>query len=311
MTASNDKTAPLELDSLLDWVRWASSEFRRAELFFGHGTDNDWDEAIVLALWVINQPWPRLEQLWQARLSDAEKTQFFDAVSQRVKQRCPISYITGEAWFAGERFVVNENVLVPRSPIAELIANQFQPWLVEYPEQILDLCTGSGCIGIACALEFAESQVDLIDISRDALDVARENIKLHGLESRVRAIQSDGLNALSNECYDLIVSNPPYVSEQEYADLPDEFKAEPKLGLTSGDDGFDFVRNLLVQASARLNDGGLLVVEVGHGWQELMAAFPDYPFLWPEFENGGCGVFVLSKEQLQDVQHKHGLKPTN
>lgn len=299
-------TAPNELLTFRDWVRWASSEFRRAELFFGHGTDNDWDEALVLALWAISQPWSRLDQVWDTKLADAEKNNLYLAVGQRIQQRCPAAYITGEAWFAGERYIVNEHVLVPRSPIAEMIDHQFQPWLTDYPETILDLCTGSGCIGIACALEFTDAHVDLIDISRDALGVANSNISLHGLDDRVRAIESDGLKALESECYDLIVSNPPYVSEDEYASLPEEFKIEPKLGLTSGSDGFDFVRTLLKTASSKLNDNGLLVVEVGYGWGQLMEALPDYPFLWPEFENGGCGVFILTKAQLDEAN-----KPSN
>ena len=297
------QTIPNELLTLRDWVRWASSEFRRAELFFGHGTDNDWDEALVLALWAIDQPWSRLELIWDTKLVDSEKNRFHKAVTQRIQQRCPAAYITGEAWFAGERYIVNEHVLVPRSPIAEMIDHQFQPWLTDYPETILDLCTGSGCIGIACALEFSDAHVDLIDISNEALEVANKNIALHGLNDRVRALASDGLSALDDERYDLIVSNPPYVSEDEYASLPEEFKIEPKLGLTSGADGFDFVRTLLKNASSFLNEQGLLVVEVGHGWEQLMHAIPEYPFLWPEFENGGCGVFVLTKSQLDEVNN--------
>ncbi|WP_370978887.1 50S ribosomal protein L3 N(5)-glutamine methyltransferase [Agaribacterium sp. ZY112] len=288
-----------ELLNLRDWVRWASSRFRSADLFYGHGTDNDWDEALVLALWAINQPWQRLEQLWEARLSSAEKQALFDAVERRITERCPAAYITGEAWFANLPFFVNEHTLVPRSPIAELIEQQFQPWLDNYPERILDLCTGSGCIGIAMAHEFAGSEVDLIDISRDALDVAQRNIERFDLSDRVRAIDSDGLSAvLGKEKYGLIVSNPPYVSESEYSGLPTEFFREPKLGLTSGDDGFDFVRQLLEQAPECLQPGGLLVVEVGYGWQEFAELFSQYPFFWPEFEHGGEGVFIINREQL-------------
>lgn len=290
-----------DLLSLRDWVRWASSQFRQANVFFGHGTDNDWDEALVLALWAINQPWERLEHLWDVRLSHAEKLALFNAIQERIQRRCPAAYITGEATFAGLPFIVNEDVLVPRSPIAELIDKQFQPWLHDYPMQILDLCTGSGCIGIACALEFSDSHVDLIDISPEALAVAEQNIQRYELVDRVSAIESDGLNALDSQKYDLIVSNPPYVSEQEYASLPQEFYAEPKLGLTSGADGFDFVRQLLLDAPRFLLDDGLLVVEVGYGWEALMDALPEYPFFWPEFEHGGCGVFILTKEQIASV----------
>jgi len=294
-----------QLFTLRDWVRWSSSEFRRSGLFYGHGTENDFDEAVNLALWALSQPWERLELLWEARLSAEEKVVLFEAVRKRIDTRCPAAYITGEAWFCNIRFVVNENVLVPRSPIAELIQNRFQPWLSDEPQAILDLCTGSGCIGIACAFEFQDSSVDLIDISPEALEIADKNIHLHDLESRVRSIQSDGLTALGHQQYDLIVSNPPYVSEAEYAQLPQEYKMEPKLGLTSGDDGFDFVRNLLLSAEKHLTTDGLLVVEVGYGWEQFNDLFPQYPFLWPEFENGGCGVFILTRDQLVSVNSKN------
>ncbi|WP_096084541.1 50S ribosomal protein L3 N(5)-glutamine methyltransferase [Agaribacterium haliotis] len=295
-----------ELLSLRDWVRWASTRFRDAELFYGHGTDNDWDEAQVLALWAINQPWQRLEQLWDVRLSSDEKDKLVKAVEKRIIKRCPAAYITGEAWFAGLPFYVNENTLVPRSPIAELIDAQFQPWLSDYPARILDLCTGSGCIGIACAVEFADSEVDLVDISADALHVAKRNIERFDLSSRVQAIESDGLTEVLEQRYDLIVSNPPYVSEAEYAQLPAEYLAEPKLGLTSGNDGFDFVQGLLRQAEQCLLPGGLLVVEVGYGWELFAERYAEYPFFWPEFEHGGCGVFILSREQLVDVHSRLG-----
>jgi len=287
-----------DLITFRDWVRWASSEFRRAELFFGHGTETDYDEALYIALWAISQPWERVDQLWGVRLTLAEKQALLKAIQRRIVERCPAAYITGEAWFCDLPFIVNENVLVPRSPIAELIQTEFEPWLEQRPETILDLCTGSGCIGIACAVAFPESQVDLIDISPEALEVAHENILKYKLEGRVNTIQSDALSVLTDQRYDLIVSNPPYVSEAEYAELPAEYLSEPKLGLTSGEDGFDFVRDLLLQAEKHLNPQGLLVVEVGYGWQSFDALFQAYPLLWPEFENGGEGVFILTREQL-------------
>jgi ribosomal protein L3 glutamine methyltransferase len=303
---SSDLNSQLESDLLnfRDWVRWCSSEFRKASLFYGHGSANDFDEAIYLVLWAVAQPWERLEQLWEVRLTSSEKIKIQAAVKERIESRCPLPYITGEAWFCGHRFIVNENVLVPRSPIAELIHHQFQPWLDTYPTNILDLCTGSGCIGLACAMEFMDADVDLIDISKDALNVAERNIALHGLSDRVTAIESDGLTALGSQQYDLIVSNPPYVSEAEYAELPKEYKVEPKLGLTSGEDGFDFVRNMLQDVHRFMKPQGLLVVEVGHEWQKFDALFSDYPLFWPEFENGGCGIFVLTREQLVDVIEK-------
>lgn len=298
-----DTTPKLDQDLITfrDWVRWCSSEFRRVSLFYGHGSENDFDEAIYLVLWAIAQPWDRLDQLWEVRLTAVEKLSVQTACRKRIESRCPLAYITGEAWFCGLRFLVNENVLVPRSPIAELILKQFQPWLDRYPERILDLCTGSGCIGIASAIEFEDASVDLVDISPEALTLARQNADLYDLGERVLCIESDGLNALGGKRYDLIVSNPPYVSEAEYESLPQEYKMEPRLGLTSGEDGFDFTRTMLSRVHEFLNPGGLLVVEVGHDWQHFDTLFNQYPLFWPEFENGGCGIFVLTREQLVAV----------
>lgn len=295
---SLEKAPENELFTFRDWVRWSSSVFRGAELFYGHGTEDDYSEAIVLALWASNQPWERLDALWEARLTSEEQLCLFNAVKQRVETRCPAAYITGQAWFAGQSYIVNEDVLVPRSPIAELIDQAFEPWLQAYPETILDLCTGSGCIGIAMAHVFEQTTVDLVDISEEALVVARQNIALHGVEDRVTAIQSDGFASLEGKQYDLIVSNPPYVSREEYEALPQEYFKEPELGLVSGVDGFDFVRMLLKTAHSHLRENGVLVVEVGHDWQRFEACFSQYPFFWPDFENGGCGVFVLTREQL-------------
>ena len=293
----NTSELTIDLLTIKDWIRWMSSEFERAEVFFGHGTDNAWDEAILLVLWVTRIPWQRLEEVWECRLSQTEKNRLMDAVRGRIDKRLPAAYLTGEAWFAGERYKVNENVLVPRSPIAELIAAEFQPWLVDYPVRILDMCTGSGCIGIVCAKQFLDAEVDLVDISPEALEVAEENIELHGVGDRVHCIQSDGLSQLEGQ-YDLIVSNPPYVSEEEYAALPNEYHVEPKLGLTSGDDGFDFVRRFLRDVKNYLSPQGLLVVEVGYDWEKFQTLYNEVPFFWPEFEHGGVGVFIISREEL-------------
>lgn len=290
-----------DLHTFRDWVRWGASQFERAELFYGHGTENAWEESLVLALWVVQQPWDRLEMLQETRLTHDEKQQLLTAIEARVERRIPAAYITGEAWFAGEAYKVSEDTLVPRSPIGELIQTGFQPWLDMYPESILDMCTGSGCIGIACAKAFEDAEVELVDISVEALRIAKENIHLHGVATRVSTCQSDGFTELEGKTYDLIVSNPPYVSEEEYADLPEEYRTEPKLGLTSGDDGFDFVREFLKAAPRHLNPGGLIVVEVGYGWEAFQAIYPDVPFFWPEFEQGGCGVFILTQQQLIDA----------
>lgn len=287
-----------DLFTVKDWIRWGASMFNRAELFFGHGTDNAWDEAAVLVLWAIAQPWERLTLISDCRLTDDEKNVITYLFNQRIELRVPAAYLTGEAWFAGLQFKVTPDVLVPRSPIAELLAVGFEPWLTTYPTKILDMCTGSGCIGIACASYFDDAFVDLVDISTAALAVAEENIAKHDLGDRVRVIESDGFSALGRERYDLIVSNPPYVDAADLASMPAEYHAEPELGLASGHDGLDFTRTMLKEASKRLNPGGLLVVEVGNSWEALEEAYPEISFLWPEFENGGHGVFVLTQEQL-------------
>lgn len=287
-----------QLETILDWIRWGSSQFSRAGLYYGHGTENAWDEAAVLLLWAIDQPWEYLDKILAARLSEAEKQRVYQLYKRRVDERIPAAYLTGVAWFAGYPYKVTEDVLVPRSPIAELILSDFAPWLEQAPMAILDLCTGSGCIGIACAHQFAEAEVTVSDISDKAIAVADKNIEFHGLEERVSAKISDGFESLGDSCYDLIVSNPPYVDKQDLAGMPAEYHAEPSIGLASGDDGLDLTRKILHGAADRLNPGGLLVVEVGNSWTALEQAFPSVPFFWPELENGGHGVFVLTREQL-------------
>lgn len=297
--AELDKTAIDELSSIRDFLRWGASQFNAAGLFFGHGTDNPWDEAEQLVLHALHLTPPLADEWLAARLTRTEREQVFDNLRRRIDERIPAAYITGQAWFAGLPFAVDERVLVPRSPIAELIEKRFEPWLIQSPQRILDMCTGSGCIGIACALTFADAEVQLCDISWDALAVAEENIQLHGLEERVFALQSDAFAALQGQVFDLIVSNPPYVDAHEMANLPDEYRAEPELGLASGDDGLDFTRQLLAQAAEHLSETGLLVVEVGYSWPALVAAYPQLPFTWVEFARGGEGVFVLSAQDLR------------
>jgi ribosomal protein L3 glutamine methyltransferase len=292
-----DPSVLKELLTVRDWVRWGASEFQRAELFFGHGTDNAWDEAVQLVLWAIRTPWERLPNIVDTRLVESEKKQILELYEQRIFQRVPVPYLTGTAYFAGLEFKVTRDTLIPRSPIAELIDQQFSPWLIEEPNAILDLCCGSGCIGIAVANAFPDANVDLSDISADALQVAQENIRFHQLEEKVKAVQSDLFENLPGK-YDLIVSNPPYVDKHDMDTLPEEYRVEPRLALESGDDGLDFTRRLLKEAVDHLNDNGVLIVEVGNSAAALEECFPNVPFMWLEFARGGHGVFLLTREQL-------------
>ena len=304
MTASTNQfdLARDQLLTIRDFLRWAASEFIAAKLFYGHGTDNPWDEAEQLVLHAIHLAPPLGDEWLDARLTTAERERVVANIQRRIEARIPAAYITGQAWFAGLPYSVDERVLVPRSPIGELIDKHFSPWLMNEPQQILDLCTGSGCIGIACAHVFPDAEVQLSDISFDALAVAEENIQQHGVTERVFAIQSDLFENLLGQRFDLIVSNPPYVDADDMASLPDEFHAEPELGLASGDDGLDFTRRLLTEALDHLTDDGLLVVEVGNSWPALEEAYPELSFTWVEFERGGHGVFVLTAQELRNAR---------
>ncbi|UTW46594.1 50S ribosomal protein L3 N(5)-glutamine methyltransferase [bacterium SCSIO 12696] len=287
-----------QLHSVRDYIRWGASRFSQEALFFGHGTDNAWDEAVALVLHGLFLPQDSGLHVLDARLTLEERQRVIQLLERRISERIPVPYITGTAWFCGLEFMVDERVLIPRSPIAELITQQFSPWLVNSPERILDMCCGSGCIGIACAHTFEQAQVDLSDISADALQVAEQNIHLHHLQGQVRAVESDLFAGLSDERYDLIVCNPPYVDRDDFASMPSEFQHEPALALTSGDDGLDFTRRLLAQVTEHLSDDGLLVLEVGNSWPALEAAYPELEFNWVEFSQGGHGVCVLQREQL-------------
>ncbi len=303
MVSANDfDQARDQLSTIRDFLRWAASEFIAAKLYYGHGTDNPWDEAEQLVLHAIHLAPPIGDEWLDARLTYSERERVITNIQRRISERIPAAYITGQAWFAGLPYVVDERVLVPRSPIAELIEKRFSPWLVNEPKQILDLCTGSGCIGIACAYAFPDAEVQLSDISYDALAVAEENIQQHGMTERVFAMQSDLFENLLGQRFDLIVSNPPYVDAEDMASLPDEFHAEPELGLASGDDGLDFTRCLLKKAADFLTEEGLLVVEVGNSWPALEEAYPALPFTWVEFERGGHGVFVLTAQDLRSAR---------
>jgi ribosomal protein L3 glutamine methyltransferase len=226
---------------------------------------------------------------------------------RRISERIPAPYLTGQAWFCGLPFIVDERVLIPRSPIAELIMNGFEPWCESEPRQVLDLCTGGGCIGIACAYAFAEAQVVLSDISSEALAVAAMNIAGHDLNDRITTVESDLFAGLENvRVFDLIVSNPPYVDAQDLASMPEEYQHEPEIALASGNDGLDFTRRLLQQACERLTDNGVLVVEVGNSSVALERAFPNVPFVWLEFAEGDSGVFLLTRQQL--LEHRESFQ---
>ncbi len=292
----------MELFTIRDYLRWATSRFNAAELYYGHGTDNAWDEAVQLIMPSLHLPWDSPPDLLNARLTMEERRHLVQVVERRIDERIPAPYITGKAWFAGLEFFVDERVLVPRSPLAELLDQEFQPWLSQYPHRILDLCTGSGCIGIACVSVFNDAEVILSDISPDAIEVANRNIEFHHLSDQVTAVESDLFEGLKGQVFDLIVSNPPYVNNEDLSEMPAEFQAEPALALGSGDDGLDFTRRLLKEAREYLSDEGVMIVEIGNSWPSLETAFPTVPFTWLEFENGGHGVFALTAQQLDQYR---------
>lgn len=293
--------APSELQTMRDYVRWAASRFQEAGLVFGHGTDNALDEAAALVLHTLHLPMELSAPWWESRLTAGEAEAIVARVRRRILERLPLAYLIREAWFAGLSFYVDERVLVPRSPISEAIQRQFEPWLdPQSVGRVLDIGTGSGCIAIACAYAFADAEVDAVDVSADALEVAQINVERHQLQGRVSLFQSDLFDALpADREYDLIVSNPPYVDALDMSNLAPEFRHEPRLGLEAGEDGLDIVRRILLEAPNRLTDQGILVVEVGNSAPALEAAFPQVPFMWLEFEHGEGEVFLLTAEQLR------------
>lgn len=291
------------LSSVADFVRFASSEFNRANLYFGHGTDNAWDEAITIVMHVLSLPENLIDKVFTCQLIDNEKQNILALIEQRIEKEIPAAYLTNHAMFAGLPFYVDERVLVPRSPLGEIIKNRFERTLPNTPNfnRILDLCTGSGCIAIACSHYFPEAEVDAVDLSVDALNVAQINIEEHGLLEQVTPIHSDVYSGVEGLTYDLIISNPPYVDQEDVDSLPSEFLHEPEMGLGCGVDGLDIVRKILAESAAFLNDDGILICEVGNSQIHVESVYPEIPFKWLTFEHGGHGVFMLTKQQL--VKH--------
>lgn len=296
-----------QLVTVRDYLRWGTSVMSECGVYFGHGTDNAWDECLALLQGALHWPQALDAAVLDSRLLPAERARVVDYVLQRVEQRLPLPYITGRAWFAGLPFKVDRRVIVPRSPLAELIEQGLQPWYRgPQPPRVLDLCAGSGCIGIAAAVWIPGSEVDLVDISPEALALAGENIALHGVGDRVRPVLSDLFDALEpgEDRYDLILSNPPYVDAGDLAALPAEFRHEPMLALAAGDDGLDCARRILRRAAEFLTDDGLLVLEVGNSARALEEVFPDLAFTWVELERGGDGVMVASVDELRLWQER-------
>ncbi len=291
------------LSTAKDFIRWGFSLFSASDIYYGHGFDNPWDESRILVLNSLRLPIDSPDELLSSNLTIIEKVRIIKLIQERLGNRKPLAYLTNHAHFAGLEFYVNESVIVPRSPIAEIIANGFSGLLYSEPTKILDMCTGSGCIAIALAHHFEHAEVDAVDLSIDALNVAQINIENHELDERVFPINSDLFTNLSSEHkYDLIVSNPPYVDLEDLETMPAEYHHEPQMALGSGEDGLIITKRILATAANFLNDNGVLICEVGNSMIHLEEQFPQVPFNWIELENGGLGVFSLTKAQLLEHQ---------
>jgi ribosomal protein L3 glutamine methyltransferase len=294
-----------ELFTIRDWLRFTVSQFEKTEVFFGHGTDNSYDEAVWLVMSALHLPHDTLNNFLDAVITEQERKHLAHLIEQRITKRTPTAYLVREAWLRGFKFYVDERVIVPRSFIAELLDTSETPWglqdWIEYPELIhsaADICTGSGCLGILLANAFPDAAIDIVDISTDAIAVANININNYGLTEQITAIQSDMFTALQGKTYDLIISNPPYVDAPSMATLPLEYQNEPQLALGSGADGLDHTHTILREAANYLNDDGLLIVEIGHNRDALLDAYPDLAFTWLTVESGNQFVFLLTKKQL-------------
>jgi len=291
-----------ELSSIRDFIRFTVTCLRAADVHIGHGSEDPFAEATALVMQTLSLQWSADAEILDAKLLRSERQAIVDLIEKRVNDRTPLGYLLNLSYFCGHPFYVDERVLIPRSPIAELIENGFEAYLSQEPQRILDMCTGSGCIAIALAYVFPDAIVDATDISLDALSVAAVNIEHHNMGENVNLLESDLFSKLPNQRYDLIVSNPPYVDAEDMADLPQEYQQEPELALAAGADGLDIVRKILAQAADYLTEDGLLVVEVGNSEWALAQSFPQVEFNWIEFEKGGSGVFALTAQQCRDYQ---------
>tara|TARA_B110000977_G_scaffold59449_1_gene80705 strand:+ start:428 stop:1324 length:897 start_codon:yes stop_codon:yes gene_type:complete len=291
----------MELSTIRDWIRYAVSQFEVSDIFYGHGADNSYDEAIWLIMSGLHLPMDTLENFLDANITSTERDHLANLIEQRVTNHTPTAYLVKEAWLHDFKFYVDERVLVPRSFIAELLLDDsLSPW-IEFPEMVesaADLCAGSGCLGILLAHAFPDATVDVIDISPDAIDVSNINIANYGLEEQVTAIQSDMFTALAGKTYDVLISNPPYVDAPSMAALPTEYRNEPQLALGSGTDGLDHTHTILREAANYLTDEGVLIVEIGHNREALLEAYPAVPFVWLDTSAGDQFVFLLTKAQL-------------
>lgn len=302
--AFNQEAVIKELSTIRDWIRYAVSRFEESDIFYGHGTDNAYDEAVWLIMRGMSLPLDTVENFLDATLVRTERKKLMQLLDKRINENVPTAYLLNEAWLYDYQFYVDERVLIPRSFIAELLISDLAPW-IEYPELSIqsaaDLCTGSGCLGVLLANSFPNALVDVVDISEDAIDVCNINIEKHGLQDQITAIQSDMFSNLQGKTYDLIISNPPYVDADAMAALPKEYRQEPQLALGSGEAGLDHTHTLLKEAGQHLTENGLLIVEIGHNREALEDAYPNVVFNWLEVSSGNAFVFMLTKAQLDAI----------